>query len=121
MHDPRSWHCRVVQRLLGFFWVLMLSLSVQYSAYLYFKARYHETASPFQLVELVIVPCSLYLGFWIHPQYIKKHVKRLRALILERDNDMSTKNDNSNSADLKKKKRSRSSSLSGMIAKNKLL
>jgi hypothetical protein len=84
--EPRNWHFRVIQRMLGFFWVLALSLSVQYSAFLWCKARYHETSesSSFQFVEFVVVPVSLYLGFWIHPQYIKKHVNKLRGLIRER-------------------------------------
>lgn len=78
---PKAWWCKITQRLLGFTLVSALSLSVQRSFLAYAKSRYDGSLGEFRYAELVIVPTSLYLAFYLHPQYIRTHFKRLKGLI----------------------------------------
>ena len=76
---------KIVQRLLGFFFVSAFSLTVQYAFFRYVKHKFAQSEASFTAAEMAIVPTSLYLALILHPRYVKGHVRRLRELILGDD------------------------------------
>lgn len=70
--------CKLIQRFLGAVFMLSLSVSILIVFVRYISEYYTGGLS---LTELLIVPLSLYLGAYLHPLYVRSHIRAMIRLV----------------------------------------